>query len=122
LGQLVPASGSIKAATLNQREVAFSVRHSLFLILFVLITAAPAAAQVKPNPSPTPKSEDQMSFEYLLKEIRLPVAAKDSFGHYDPTLNITCRREEASPNKSEDPTPPLISGCARPGQSTWFER
>ena len=64
------------------------MRHSLFLILFVLITAAPAAAQVKPNPSPTPKTDDQEAVRVFTEEIRLPVAAKDSFGHYDPTLNI----------------------------------
>ena len=63
------------------------VRHSLFLILLVLITAASAAAQVKPSPSPTPKSEDQEPVRVFTEEIRLPVAAKDSFGHYDPTLN-----------------------------------
>jgi len=63
------------------------VRRSLFLILLVLITAAPAAAQDR-KPSPTPKTEDQEPVRVFTEEIRLPVAAKDSFGHYDPTLSI----------------------------------
>jgi hypothetical protein len=63
------------------------MRRSFFLILLVLITAAPAAAQ-NPKPSPTQKIEDQEPVRVFTEEIRLPVAAKDSFGHYDPTLTI----------------------------------
>ena len=63
------------------------VRRSLFLILLILMTADHAAAQ-KPKPSPTPKTEEQEPVRVFTEEIRLPVAAQDSFGHYDPTLNI----------------------------------
>lgn len=63
------------------------VRRSLFLILLILMQAAHAAAQ-KPKPSPTPKTEEQEPVRVFTEEVRLPVAAKDSFGHYDPTLNI----------------------------------
>lgn len=53
----------------------------------MLIAAASAAAQ-DPKPSPTPKTDDQEPVRVFTEEIRLPVAAKDSFGHYDPTLTI----------------------------------
>jgi VWFA-related protein len=63
------------------------VRRSLFLILLVLVAATSAAAQ-SPKPSPTPKTDEQEPVRVFTEEIRLPVAAKDSFGHYDPTLTI----------------------------------
>ena len=63
------------------------MRNSLFLILLFLFAAASAAAQ-DPKPSPTPKTDEQEPVRVFTEEIRLPVAAKDSFGHYDPTLTI----------------------------------
>ena len=63
------------------------MRRSLFLILLILVAAASVAAQT-PRPSPTPKTDDQEPLRVFTEEIRLPVAAKDSFGHYDPTLTI----------------------------------
>ena len=39
------------------------------------------------EPLANSKSEDQEPVRVFTEEIRLPVAAKDSFGHYDPTLN-----------------------------------
>ena len=61
--------------------------RSLFIILLILAAAASAVAQ-NPRPSPTPKTDDQEPVRVFTEEIRLPVAAKDSFGHYDPTLSI----------------------------------
>lgn len=64
------------------------MHRSLFLILFVLMAATGAVAQ-NPKPSPTPKADDQEPpVRVFTEEVRLQVAAKDSFGHYDPTLNI----------------------------------
>lgn len=63
------------------------MRRSLFLILLILVAAVSAAAQ-SPKPSPTPKTDDQEPLRIFTEEIRLPVAAKDSFGHYDPTLTV----------------------------------
>lgn len=40
----------------------------------------------KPQPSPTPVEKDQESVKVFTEEVRLPVVALDSFGHYDPTL------------------------------------
>lgn len=63
------------------------MRVVLFISLFIVIAIGPVAAQ-KLKPSPTPKPEDQEPVRVFTEEIRLPVAAKDSFGHYDPTLNV----------------------------------
>src|SRR5262245_63160334 len=52
----------------------------------MLLFTAAGRAQISPKPSPTPKSEDQEPVKVFTEEIRLPVAARDSFGHYDPTL------------------------------------
>ena len=40
----------------------------------------------KPQPSPTPIEKDQDSVKVFTEEVRLPVVALDSYGHYDPTL------------------------------------
>ena len=40
----------------------------------------------KPRPSPSPTPED--SVKVFTEEVRLPVMAFDSYGHYDPTLEL----------------------------------
>lgn len=40
----------------------------------------------KPQPSPTPIEKDQDAVKVFTEEVRLPVIALDSYGHYDPTL------------------------------------
>ena len=63
--------------------------RSTFLIILVLVFSAVAArAQVKPKPSPTPKSEEQERVRVFTEEVRLPVAATDTYGHYDAALEI----------------------------------
>ena len=46
----------------------------------------PAKPQASPQPSPTPIAEDKDSVKVFTEEVRLPVVAVDSYGHYDPTL------------------------------------
>lgn len=53
-----------------------------------MLVAATSAVAQDPKPSPTPKTDEQEPVRVFTEEIRLPVAAKDSFGHYDPTLTI----------------------------------
>jgi len=62
--------------------------RAAFLILAIVSSSAIAAAQsgVRPSPSPTPRSEDQEPVRVFTEEVRLPIAATDSYGHYDPTL------------------------------------
>jgi len=45
----------------------------------------PAKPQPSPSPSPTPEQE---SVKVFTEEVRLPVVAFDSYGHYDPTLEL----------------------------------
>jgi VWFA-related protein len=47
-----------------------------------------ARGQAGAKPSPTPKSDDQEAVRVFTEEVRLQVAARDSYGHYDPTLAI----------------------------------
>jgi VWFA-related protein len=47
--------------------------------------ARPASPQA--SPSPTPEKE-QESVKVFTEEVRLPVVAYDSYGHYDPTLEL----------------------------------
>lgn len=63
------------------------MRRLFYPVLLMLLFTAAARAQTNPKPSPTPKSEDQEPVRVFTEEIRLPVAARDSFDHYDPTLN-----------------------------------
>jgi VWFA-related protein len=63
--------------------------RSPFLIICLLVfSAVTIQAQKTPKPSPTPKSDEQESVRVFTEEVRLPVAATDTYGHYDPTLEI----------------------------------
>jgi VWFA-related protein len=60
------------------------------LSLALAIPVHSSAQNSKPKPSPTPpvepKAEDQV--KVFTEEVRLPVNATDTYGHYDPTLEI----------------------------------
>lgn len=63
--------------------------HRLLLTGFlILLFAAHAQPQTRPKPSPTPKTEEQDPVRVFTEEVRLPIAATDTYGHYDPTLVI----------------------------------
>ena len=72
----------------------FSLRRTtgLLVIAASLAVAAaqtsqqPAKPQASPAPSPSPSPED--SVKVFTEEVRLPVMAFDSYGHYDPTLEL----------------------------------
>jgi len=51
------------------------------------LSQEPAKPQATPKPSPTPEKE-QDSVKVFTEEVRLPVIALDSYGHYDPTLEL----------------------------------
>jgi VWFA-related protein len=64
---------------------------TIFASAVVFTLACAAAGQVpkstpSPTPSPQPKADEQESVKVFTEEVRLPVIAKDQFGHYDPTL------------------------------------
>lgn len=69
----------------------------LFLIFAIALLGGRAnAQQSKPSPSPTPSAsptprpydEDDQPVRVFTEEVRLPVVALDSYGHFDPTLAI----------------------------------
>src|SRR5438045_6473420 len=63
--------------------------RSLLLIAAVLLLSVSIFAQAGPSPSLTPKPEDQeQPIRVFTEEVRLPVAATDTYGHYDPTLTV----------------------------------
>jgi VWFA-related protein len=69
-----------------------SLRHSSFVLVFLLILfpAVSSYAQVSPTPSPTPTPtpEEQDPVRVFTEEVRLSVAATDAEGHYDGALEI----------------------------------
>ena len=65
--------------------------RALVLILAIFCgfsIVASAQSGTRPAPSPAPKAEDQEPVRVFTEEVRLPVAATDTYGHYDPTLAI----------------------------------
>ena len=59
--------------------------RTLLIILVLVAFSLVSSAQTNPRPSPTPKDE-QEPVRVFTEEVRLPVAATDTYGHYDPTL------------------------------------
>lgn len=68
-------------------------RTTGLLVMAALLTfaATQSSSQEPPkpqaSPSPTPEKE-QESVKVFTEEVRLPVVAFDSYGHYDPTLEL----------------------------------
>ena len=53
--------------------------------------ATQSSSQQSPNPTPSPSptpEKEQESVKVFTEEVRLPVVAFDSYGHYDPTLEL----------------------------------
>ena len=61
---------------------------SLALIFFVSVHSSAQAPKPKSSPTPPvePKPDDQV--KVFTEEVRLPVNATDTYGHYDPTLEV----------------------------------
>jgi VWFA-related protein len=64
------------------------VIFSIVLILFVSVHSSAQTSKPKLSPTPPaePKPEDQV--RVFTEEVRLPVNATDTYGHYDPTLEV----------------------------------
>lgn len=60
----------------------------IILAIVSLPTLICAQSGIRPSPSPTPKSDEQEPVRIFTEEVRLPIAATDTYGHYDPTLTI----------------------------------
>jgi len=63
---------------------------SFVLIFFVAVHSSAQASKSKPSPtpSPEPKTEGQEPVRVFTEEVRLPVNATDTYGHYDPSLEV----------------------------------
>jgi len=72
--------GGIKTAEFPKM---FRLRRTFELLLLAALFATPVLAQT-PKPSPSPED----SVKVFTEEVRLPVVAFDSYGHYDPTLEL----------------------------------
>ncbi len=63
---------------------------TITLIICLLGTLAPLQAQQParpaPSPEPAPSEQEQDPVRVFTEEVRLQVLAKDSYGHFDPTL------------------------------------
>ena len=61
--------------------------RAAFSILAILLFSSLVCAQSgqRPAPSPTP-DQDQEPVRVFTEEVRLPIAATDTYGHYDPSL------------------------------------
>ncbi len=61
----------------------------LVIAAFVAVAAAQTSQQpAKPQASPSPSPSPEESVRVFTEEVRLPVVAFDSYGHYDPTLEL----------------------------------
>ena len=62
----------------------------LLIAAFFAVAAAQTSSQqsAKPQPSPKPSPSPEDSVKVFTEEVRLPVVAFDSYGHYDPTLEL----------------------------------
>ena len=67
----------------------FCLRRTTGLLLITAFFAiASAQERAKPQASPKPSPSPEESVKVFTEEVRLPVVAFDSYGHYDPTLEL----------------------------------
>ena len=57
-------------------------------LLSLAATQISSQEPAKPRPSPEPSPTPEESVKVFTEEVRLPVVAFDSYGHYDPTLEL----------------------------------
>jgi VWFA-related protein len=57
-------------------------------LLSLAATQISSQEPAKPRPSPQPSPTPEDSVKVFTEEVRLPVMAFDSYGHYDPTLEL----------------------------------
>jgi len=66
-------------------------RPLALLLLFCLTTATSHAQSGRVQPTPTPtqaERDEQERIRVFTEEVRLPVFARDEYGHFDPTLEL----------------------------------
>ena len=76
---------------LGRLPVYFLKRSVSLALVTALFCIAALAQQTRPTPSPSPSpttEADQERVKVFTEEVRLPITALDSYGHYDPTLEL----------------------------------
>ena len=61
----------------------FLLKRSFVILALAAFFTTASAQQPSPSPTPTPET-----VKVFTEEVRLPVQAFDSYGHYDPTLEL----------------------------------
>src|SRR5205809_5322468 len=57
-------------------------------MIFASINSPAQTSKPKPAPTVEPKSEGQENVKVFTEEVRLPVFATDTYGHFDPALDV----------------------------------
>jgi VWFA-related protein len=79
--------GSLKYAN-RTLAVLERIKSIAFVILILVLSGSVQAQKPQPPPSPTPKAQDQEPVRVFIEEVRLQIAARDLYGHYDPALEL----------------------------------
>jgi VWFA-related protein len=68
----------------------FQFRLTLGLLVLAVAFPYTSAQQQKPSPTPPPPvdKDQEQPVRVFTEEVRLPIIAFDSYGHYDPTLEL----------------------------------
>ena len=66
----------------------FRFSRTLGLLFLAVAVTSSYAQQQKPSPTPPVEKEQDQPVRVFTEEVRLPVVAFDSYGHYDPTLEL----------------------------------
>ncbi len=85
---LATASGSVPFTRGESLPRLLIALFSVLLLSFLSVNSSAQSTKPKlpPTPPAEPKGEDQV--KVFTEEVRLPVAAIDTYGHYDPTLEV----------------------------------
>ncbi len=71
------------------RRLLFAIfSFALIFSVSVRLSAQASKPKLSPTPPVEPKSESQEPVKIFTEEVRLPVVATDTYGHYDPTLEV----------------------------------
>jgi len=87
---LATAIGSVPSTRGESLQRLLIIILSVALILFVSVgsSAQTSKPKLSPTPPPEPKAEAPEQVKVFTEEVRLPVNATDSYGHYDPSLEV----------------------------------
>src|SRR6266436_3777606 len=65
-----------------------AVLSGALVMLISFSGSAQTKPKLSPTPTPEPRVENQDQIRVFTEEVRLPVSATDTYGHYDPALEI----------------------------------